>query len=204
MSAPWCCHREDHPSGAAVCERAPWRGPREDHPSGAAVCESPLGVATGRSIPREPLCVSAPWRYHREEHPSGAAVCESPLGAAAGRSALLQKLQGNSVLLAFGCSACGSGWRCAHRPLLLGWGLPLPGLSSVLPRPPPAWRPCLLCLAGGCLSASAPSSPASLPRGARVSCSTVCVGYFASSQIPSIRKRHCENRNGRFGDYQHF
>lgn len=115
-----------HPSGATVCERARWHCHREDHPSGAAVCER------------------APWHCHREEHPSGAAVCESPLGAAAGRSVLLQKLQGNSVLLAFGCAACGSGWRCAHRPLLLGWGLPLAGLSSVLPRPPPAWRPGLL------------------------------------------------------------
>ena len=70
-------------------------------------------------------------------------MCESPLGAAAGRSIPLQKLQGNSVLLAFGCTACGSGRRCAHRPLLLGWRLPL-GLSAVLPRQPPAWRPGLL------------------------------------------------------------
>ena len=46
------------PSGAAVCESAPWLCHREDHPSGDTVCVRVLlGAATGRTIPQEPLCV---------------------------------------------------------------------------------------------------------------------------------------------------
>ena len=152
----------------------------------------PLGTATGRTIPQEPLCVRGPLGAATGRTIPQELLCvRGPLGTATGRSIPREPL---CVRVPLGAAI---GRPIPQEPLCVRVLLALPQGGASLCRSfratPSSWPSAAprvaraggahtgpSCLAGGCLAASVPSSPASLPRGARVSCSAMCVGCFAS------------------------